>query len=80
MGMLAVWDESFDRADTLLTAALGDCHAEYAGNRRRILTALVPIRMYMRGTLPTPALLERYGLQGPFEALAAAFKAGDVAA
>ena len=43
-GMLALYDEQYARANACLSYGLQHCHGEYAGNRRRMLAALVPVR------------------------------------
>lgn len=49
-------------ANVCLTYALEHCQASYTHNRRRILEALVPVRLLL-GQLPSPALLAAHGLQ-----------------
>eukprot|EP00903_Cladosiphon_okamuranus_P014001 g13020.t1 len=48
-------------AEQTLTRALQECDGNAAGNRRRILASLVPLRMRM-GCLPERRLLEKYNL------------------
>ena len=77
-GRLAMFDDNFARANAALTYAAGHCHRDYPRNRRRILEALVPVRMAL-GVLPTPRLLDTHGLQH-YAGVADALRTGDVGA
>jgi nuclear mRNA export protein PCID2/THP1 len=77
-GLLALYDEQYARAGACLTYALAHCHGGYAGNRRRILEALVPVRLLL-GQVPSPALLAAHGLTR-YAGIVEGVRTGNVAA
>ena len=77
-GRLAMFDDNFGRANSALTYAAAHCHAGYTSNRRRILEALIPVRMAL-GELPTPALLRTHGLD-QYAGVTDALREGNVGA
>lgn len=77
-GKLAMYEDRFGVANAALSAALEQCHRSYAFNRRRILEALIPVRLHL-GELPTDALLERHGLARYYSGIVRAMRTGNVA-
>ena len=77
-GLLALYDEQYGRANACLSYALEHCHADYEGNKRRILEALVPVRLLL-GQLPSQKLLDRHGLQR-YSGILEGVKTGNVTA
>uniref|UniRef100_A0A7S0WIJ5 PCI domain-containing protein n=1 Tax=Chlamydomonas leiostraca TaxID=1034604 RepID=A0A7S0WIJ5_9CHLO len=75
-GRLKAYDEDFSGADEDLSYAFAQCHPAAYGNRRRILTYLVPIKMLL-GVLPSDDLLQKYKLTEYMD-VAKAVRTGDV--
>lgn len=74
-GKLALFEGKSQRADVMLSQSLTDCRGDAYTNRKRILTALVPLRLTL-GLLPPVGLLERYNLQ-MYKPLVEALKTGN---
>lgn len=77
VGRLQLFDGEYDKAAETLTAAFHMCHPQAVRNKTRILVFLIPVNL-LRGTAPTPDLLDTYNLP-EFADLSAAVVAGDVA-
>ena len=75
-GRLAAYDEAWPAAEAALGFALRHCPAAASGNRRRIVSALLPVRLTL-GLLPSAALLDAHGL-GAYGPLVEALRGGDV--
>ena len=78
-GRLCVFYDEWDGAMRNLTYALRHCAARQAGNKRRILQYLIPVRM-LGGVLPSPVLLSKYGLDAEFAGVVRAIRSGDLRA
>jgi COP9 signalosome complex subunit 12 len=78
-GRLAAAEDGYARADAALTFALAHTPAAYADNRRRILLALIPVRLHL-GVAPSPRLLAKHGLAGVFGGIVAGVTRGDLRA
>uniref|UniRef100_A0A6B2L5L5 PCI domain-containing protein n=1 Tax=Arcella intermedia TaxID=1963864 RepID=A0A6B2L5L5_9EUKA len=75
-GQLAAFRGEYHKAHEALSLAFNRCPTSHIQNKRLILLYLIPVDM-LRGRLPTPALLEKYGIK-QFIPLVAAVKSGNL--
>lgn len=61
IGRVNMFEDQHELAEKNLDFAFDHCHRNSVHNKKCILRYLVPIKLY-RGRLPTPYLLEKYGL------------------
>lgn len=76
VGRLSMFEDQYAEAEANLDYALRRCHRAAVGNKRRILTYLVPVKL-LRGRLPTARLLRKYGLD-EFLPLVEGIRRGDL--
>jgi len=76
IGRLNMYEDQHSLAEKNLDYAFAHCHRNAVGNKKRILRYLVPVKLY-RGRFPTPALLDKYGLD-EFKPLVAGLLKGDL--
>ncbi|KAI0722733.1 hypothetical protein C8Q76DRAFT_835904 [Earliella scabrosa] len=78
IGMLGFLNEDFAKAEQELTLAFYNCHTGARKNHERILTYLIPLRLF-RGHLPSRELLERFPvLDDLYSPFIAAIRKGDI--
>ncbi|KAI0353130.1 hypothetical protein OH77DRAFT_1407644 [Trametes cingulata] len=78
IGMLGFLNEDFAKAEQELTLAFYNCHTGAHSNQERILTYLIPLRMF-RGHLPSRELLKRFPvLDDLYTPFIAALRKGDI--
>ena len=75
-GRLNMYEDQHALAEQDLDFAFQHCHRNALGNKKRILQYLVPVKLY-RGRFPTPALLDKYGLD-EFKPLVKGLMKGDL--
>lgn len=80
-GRLSMYEDRLQEADRALGFAFEQCHAggHALAARLKILEALLPVRLLL-GWLPTPALLEAYGLSARYGGIVRGLEKGDLAA
>lgn len=76
LGRLNVFEEKYVEAEACLDYAFRHCHRSSAGNKRRILQFLVPVKL-LHSRFPQDRLLDKYALT-EFRALIHAIKNGDL--
>lgn len=74
-GKLAMYEEEFKTADTALSYALVHTPVKYYDNRRRILEALIPVKLHL-GSLPSIPLLTKYKLHTYYQDIVLGIKDG----
>lgn len=81
MGRLNMYEDKYAEAEADLAFAFRHCHAgpEYHSQRRRILEALIPVRL-IQGCLPSPRLLEEYGFTAQYSGIVAGLRHGNIPA
>ncbi|KAI0722381.1 COP9 signalosome complex subunit 12 [Cerioporus squamosus] len=78
IGMLGFLNEDFAKAEQELTLAFYNCHINAHRNQERILTYLIPLRMF-RGHLPSKELLQRFPvLEDLYTPFITAIRTGDI--
>ncbi|TFK94260.1 COP9 signalosome complex subunit 12 [Polyporus arcularius HHB13444] len=78
IGMLSFLNEDFAKAEQELTLAFYNCHIDAHSNQERILTYLIPLRMF-RGHLPSRELLQRFPvLEDLYTPFITAIRTGDI--
>ena len=76
VGRLMMFEDQYEIAEENLDYALQHCHKNALKNKRCILRYLVPVKLY-RGRLPSPSLLQKYGLT-EFVPLVEGMRRGDL--
>ncbi|TFK25971.1 COP9 signalosome complex subunit 12 [Coprinopsis marcescibilis] len=80
IGMLSFLNEDFVKAEQELTLAFYHCNNSARGNKQRILTYLIPLRI-IQGQLPSAELLRRFPtLEELYSPFVKAIRSGDVQA
>ncbi|KAH6914763.1 COP9 signalosome complex subunit 12 [Coprinopsis sp. MPI-PUGE-AT-0042] len=80
IGMLSFLNEDFAKAEKEFTHAFYQCHNASFGNKQRILTYLIPLRI-LKGHLPSEELLQRFpALANIYTPFIHAIRSGDVKA
>ena len=81
MGRLSMYEDKYVEAEADLFFAFRHCHygAEYHSQRRRILEALIPVRLIL-GILPSARLLEEYGFTSQYSGIVAGLRSGNIPA
>jgi len=81
MGRLNMFEDKYAEAEADLGYAFQYCHAgpEYHGQRRRILEALIPVRLTL-GILPSQRLLEEYGFTRQYSGIVSGLREGNIPA
>lgn len=74
-----MYEDSYQKANDSLSFALSMCPAAYTGNRRRILQALIPVRLHL-GILPSRQLLRKYGLEAEYGGIVDGLRCGNLRA
>ncbi|KAI9064811.1 hypothetical protein FKP32DRAFT_1610940 [Trametes sanguinea] len=78
IGMLSFLNEDFAKAEQELTLAFYNCYTGAHSNQERILTYLIPLRMF-RGHLPSRELLQRFPvLDDLYTPFIKAIRTGDI--
>ncbi|RPD66879.1 COP9 signalosome complex subunit 12 [Lentinus tigrinus ALCF2SS1-7] len=78
IGMLSFLNEDFAKAEQELTLAFYNCYTGAHSNQERILTYLIPLRMF-RGHLPSKELLQRFPvLEDLYTPFITAIRTGDI--
>ncbi|KAI0331304.1 hypothetical protein GY45DRAFT_1249206 [Cubamyces sp. BRFM 1775] len=78
IGMLGFLNEDFAKAEQELTLAFYNCYTGAHSNQERILTYLIPLRMF-RGHLPSRELLQRFPvLDDLYTPFITAIRTGDI--
>ncbi|CAM9144317.1 unnamed protein product, partial [Chrysoparadoxa australica] len=77
-GRLKMFEDKYEEADAALSYALRKCHRSAVSNKRRILTYLIPIKLFL-GQLPSDVLLKKYKLV-QYEQVVASIRSGDLRA
>ncbi len=76
-GRLEMYEDAYPAADAALSFAFFNCPVDSPTNKRRILEALVPIRLHL-GIVPADALLAKYGLAEQLGGIVRGVRYGDV--
>jgi hypothetical protein len=76
-GQLHVAASNYDEAKKALQFAFDNCPASAAGNKRRILTTLVPLNLLYR-VRPNTRLLTKYKLPAFYANLVQSVRSGDL--
>jgi hypothetical protein len=81
MGRLNMYEDKYAEAEADLFFAFRHCHcdAQYHSQRRRILEALIPVRL-MLGILPSARLLHEYGFTAQYSGIVAGLRDGNIPA
>ena len=81
MGRLNMYDDKYSDAEADLFYAFRHCHSgpRYHSQRRRILEALIPVRL-MLGLLPSQRLLAEYGFEAQYSGIVAGLRQGNIPA
>ncbi|KAL7282618.1 hypothetical protein ACG7TL_004090 [Trametes sanguinea] len=78
IGMLSFLNEDFAKAEQELTLAFYNCYTGAHSNQERVLTYLIPLRMF-RGHLPSRELLQRFPvLDDLYTPFIKAIRTGDI--
>ncbi|KAM5534817.1 hypothetical protein V8D89_011533 [Ganoderma adspersum] len=78
IGMLSFLSEDFAKAEQDLTQAFYNCYMGAHSNHERVLTYLIPLRMF-RGHLPSKELLQRFPvLEDLYSPFINAIRTGDI--
>ena len=77
VGKIYLHFHRFAEADESLSNAFKECLYNHPSNSKRILTYLIVAR-FIRGKLPSEALLVKYQLDGHFSALFRFFRSGNM--
>jgi hypothetical protein len=77
-GLLAMFADDFNKANTSLSQAALTCNNAYTANMRRIIVALIPVRIFSTGHLPSRRLLIKYNLVKQYGDIVEAVRTGNV--
>jgi hypothetical protein len=76
-GLVAFFDENYEKAKTDLMDCLNVCHKHHLNNKRKILHYLIPTMMIL-GKSPSFKLLQKYDLLNLYKDLISATKSGNL--